>query len=180
MPRRDPEARREYQREYQRKWYQRNRALQMTRVMPGNRRARETINNYVDQVKSRPCADCGGQFPAFMMDFDHVRGAKVAEISRLRGARASRARLEAELAKCEVVCANCHRRRTQLRLLGIEVSRSQFLELFRANECECARVLNCRQSSRFRSSPPLPDSLHANDHVAARNPFARAAALDAA
>ncbi len=55
MPRKDPDARREYQREYQRKWYQRNRALQIMRVTPGNRRAREAINNYVDQVKSMPC-----------------------------------------------------------------------------------------------------------------------------
>ena len=128
MPRKDLEARREYQREYQRKWYQRNRALQMARVTPGNRRAREAINDYVDQVKRRPCADCGGHFPPFIMDFDHVRGDKMAEISKLRGARASRARLEAELAKCEVVCANCHRRRTQLRLLGVEVQLGAFPE----------------------------------------------------
>jgi len=127
MPRKDLDGRREYQREYQRKWYQRNRELQMARVTPGNRRAREAINNYVDQVKSRPCADCGGHFPPFIMDFDHVRGEKAADISRLRGARASRARLEAELAKCEVVCANCHRRRTQLRLLGIDVAPSTVL-----------------------------------------------------
>ncbi len=128
MPRKDPEARRAYHREYQRKWYARHRALQMARVTPGNRRARAAINNYVDQVKRRPCADCGGNFPPFMMDFDHVRGEKTAEISRLRGARAARARLEAELAKCEVVCANCHRRRTQMRLSGVEVTRSELLD----------------------------------------------------
>jgi hypothetical protein len=122
VPRKDPEASREYQREYQRKWYQRNRALQMARVTPGNRRAREAINKYVDQVKSRSCADCGGHFPPFMMDFDHVRGEKTADISRLRGTRASRARLQAELAKCEVVCANCHRRRTQIRMSRCEVA----------------------------------------------------------
>lgn len=129
MPRKDLEARREYQRQYQRKLYQRNRELQMARVTPGNRRAREAINNYVDQVKSRPCADCGGHFPPFIMDFDHVRGEKTADISRLRGARASRARLEAELGKCEVVCANCHRRRTQMRLLGTGVAPSEVLQI---------------------------------------------------
>jgi hypothetical protein len=136
MPRKDLEALREYRREYQRKWYQRNRALQKARVTPGNVRAREAINNYVDQVKSRPCVDCGGHFPPFVMDFDHVRGEKAADISRLRRARASRARLEAELAKCEVVCANCHRRRTQMRLSGFEVARSEFLELLGPNVCE--------------------------------------------
>ena len=105
MPRKDLEARREYRREYQRKWYQRNRALQVARVTPGNGRAREAINNYVDQVKSRPSVDCSGHFPPLMVHFDHVRGEKTPEISELRGARAARATLEAELPKCEVVCA---------------------------------------------------------------------------
>ena len=97
-------------------------------MTPGNRRAREAINKYVDQLKSRPCTDCGGYFPPFVMDFDHVRGDKTADISRLRDARAARAKLEAELAKCEVVCANCHRRRTHLRRLGIEIQPSAVLE----------------------------------------------------
>ena len=64
-----------------------------------------------------------------MMDFDHVRGEKLIDVSRLRSGRPARARLDAELAKCEVVCANCHRRRTQMRLSGVEVGRSEFLGL---------------------------------------------------
>jgi hypothetical protein len=48
------------------------------------------------------------------MDFDHV-GDKSSEISRLMY-DAGTATLLAENAKCEVVCANCHRIRTQHRL----------------------------------------------------------------
>jgi hypothetical protein len=129
MPRKDPDARREYQREYQRQWYRKHRELHMERVTQVNRRAREVAKNYVDQLKRQPCADCGGNFPPFMMDFDHVRGDKLVDVSRLRSGRPARARLEAELAKCEVVCANCHRRRTQMRLSGLEVARSAFLDL---------------------------------------------------
>jgi hypothetical protein len=128
MPRKDPDARREYQREYMRKWYRKNRALHLQRTTRVNRRAREAAKNYVDQAKKRPCADCGGKFPPFMMDFDHVRGEKVADMSRFRSGRLAQSRLEAELAKCEVVCANCHRRRTQMRLLGIEVRPSDVLQ----------------------------------------------------
>src|SRR5579859_7354703 len=91
MPFNDPDVRRAYQRAYQRQWY---------------------LKTYVDQVKAQPCLDCGGRYPPFVMDFDHVRGDRVDAVSRFRAGRLARARLEAELAKCEVVCANCHRRRT--------------------------------------------------------------------
>lgn len=60
-------------------------------------------------LKTKPCADCGHSFPPDVMDFDHVRGVKVAKISRL--VRSSTESLLEELAKVELVCANCHRLR---------------------------------------------------------------------
>ena len=59
------------------------------------------------------------------MDFDHVRGTKVTILAKLRSGRASLSKIEAEIAKCEVVCANCHRIRTYLRRLGVEVGPSE-------------------------------------------------------
>jgi hypothetical protein len=64
------------------------------------------------EAKNRPCADCGRSYPPYVMDFDHVRGEKVANVSVLVAGGASRRRVLAEIAKCEVVCANCHRERT--------------------------------------------------------------------
>jgi L-lysine 2,3-aminomutase len=55
--------------------------------------------------------DCG-ESETFLLDFDHVRGKKRAEISRLVHQGSSRAVLDLEMSKCELVCANCHRRRT--------------------------------------------------------------------
>jgi hypothetical protein len=55
------------------------------------------------------------------MDFDHVRGTKVADLARLRLARGGWSKLVAEIEKCDVVCANCHRLRTKLRREGGEV-----------------------------------------------------------
>ena len=49
-----------------------------------------------------------------VLDFDHLRD-KVDCISALAAWGAPRARLEAEIAKCEVRCANCHRRVTARR-----------------------------------------------------------------
>lgn len=62
----------------------------------------------VDSSKSRPCADCGRTFPLVAMDFDHVRGEKKLVIgSAWRWA--SIEALQEEIAKCDVVCACCHR-----------------------------------------------------------------------
>lgn len=68
--------------------------------------------NRVRELKGAPCADCGQTFPWYVMDFDHVRGEKSFAISE---GVVSLKKLEAEAAKCDVVCANCHRIRTYVR-----------------------------------------------------------------
>jgi 5-methylcytosine-specific restriction endonuclease McrA len=57
--------------------------------------------------------DCGEQDPV-VLEFDHV-GPKRKEISCLAAAGASVRLLGEEISRCEVVCVNCHRRRTGLR-----------------------------------------------------------------
>ena len=59
-----------------------------------------------------PCADCGLTFPAVCMDFDHVRGDKVDNVSYLVSGHRRWEIIETEIAKCEIVCSNCHRVRT--------------------------------------------------------------------
>jgi hypothetical protein len=64
----------------------------------------------VDLIKDVPCMDCGGKFPPYVMDFDHVRGGKRFNIGSQIG-RKLRDLLD-EIGKCDIVCANCHRIRT--------------------------------------------------------------------
>jgi len=72
--------------------------------------------------KSVPCGDCGHRFPPYVMDFDHVRGAKVSDVSAMaRDGRPYEVVL-AEIEKCDVVCANCHRIRTHDREVGKKVT----------------------------------------------------------
>jgi len=69
---------------------------------------------WLRKQKDVPCADCGGRFPPECMDFDHVRGKKAFGI----GGRVGRTPLKdlfREMAKCDVVCANCHRIRGRAR-----------------------------------------------------------------
>ncbi len=68
------------------------------------------FREWVNALKTRPCTDCGDTFPHEAMDFDHVRGVKVAGISDMWSW--GRDKALAEIAKCELVCANCHRVRT--------------------------------------------------------------------
>jgi hypothetical protein len=57
--------------------------------------------------------DCGLTFPPIAMDFDHVRGVKIRSVSQM--ANMKWAHVLAEIAKCELVCACCHRLRTKSR-----------------------------------------------------------------
>ncbi len=59
------------------------------------------------------CVDCGEDEIA-VLEFDHVRD-KRGDLARMAHEGAELEEIEAELAKCEVVCASCHRRRTATR-----------------------------------------------------------------
>lgn len=65
----------------------------------------------MDNAKAKPCADCGVQYPSYVMEFDHL-GDEPKEFDVCKGRFTSVERLMAEIAKCAVVCANCHRVRT--------------------------------------------------------------------
>lgn len=75
-------------------------------------RQRQRRREWMDELKSGPCADCGHTFPPVCMDFDHLGDDKTQIVSRLVYGNASKARVLAEIAKCELVCSNCHRIRT--------------------------------------------------------------------
>lgn len=73
---------------------------------------RERLREYVRGQREKPCADCGTQYPHYVMEFDHARGQKDTDIAKMVRAPVGLPRLLKELAKCDLVCANCHRRRT--------------------------------------------------------------------
>lgn len=69
-----------------------------------------------DYLLTHPCVDCGEPDP-IVLEFDHVHGEKVMDVSTMARRLMSKKRLLEEIAKCEVRCANCHRKRTA-RTLG--------------------------------------------------------------
>lgn len=70
--------------------------------------------HYIDSIKvSSGCSDCKVWGPAEILSFDHVRGIKEFGIGQRWDVAIKR--LEEEIAKCEVVCHNCHAIRTARR-----------------------------------------------------------------
>lgn len=99
--------------EYNRRYYIGN--AERHRDMRARHRARlrTRVAELLESAKDVPCADCGGIFPTEAMDFDHVRGRKRVDATGMRKLGFQTA--VEEIAKCEVVCVNCHRRRTRWR-----------------------------------------------------------------
>jgi hypothetical protein len=78
------------------------------------RSARQRLQDHINKVKSVSCLDCGwdGRECTAAMDFDHVRGEKVASIAQMVRNGGSLEALKEEISKCEIVCTRCHRIRT--------------------------------------------------------------------
>lgn len=77
-----------------------------------NREKRERLREWVSEYKARPCADCGVQYPPYVMDFDHLDPTTKKDVVGRIIMMGSWKQLLAEVEKCDVVCANCHRERT--------------------------------------------------------------------
>ena len=91
----------------------------LARINAFKNAAKQRNRDYANKIKEKtPCKDCGVSYPYYVMDFDHCRGDKGREVSLLVNAPASIERLQAEIDKCDVVCANCHRQRTYGRMFG--------------------------------------------------------------
>jgi hypothetical protein len=67
----------------------------------------------IAKIKNSSCVDCGNIYSPCAMDFDHKDPKeKVSNVSILVGQLIAWDRVQAEIKKCDLVCANCHRLRT--------------------------------------------------------------------
>jgi hypothetical protein len=89
-------------------------------IMGGLMSKRDIVNG----LKNRPCMDCGGWFDPWQMDFDH-REDKRRSVGAMVSGDCSIEAILAEIKKCDLVCANCHRTRThKQRQAGIRISKA--------------------------------------------------------
>lgn len=114
------------EREYKRQHYQNNRVQLIQKQGRINKAKRLFLARKVlAYLQEHPCVDCGESDP-ILLDFDHrdPKTKKLA-ISKMITSTYSWETVLAEIAKCDVRCVCCHRRRTArqqgfLRLLLLE------------------------------------------------------------
>ena len=98
---------------YKQEHYQANKARYVANAMRRRERVHmQNLRTLLTYLKTHPCVDCGETDP-LVLEFDHLRN-KSFNVSKGMVDKSWEAVL-IEIAKCEVVCANCHRRRTLLR-----------------------------------------------------------------
>jgi hypothetical protein len=71
-------------------------------------RNNEFVKSYLSQ---KSCVDCGEK-DIRVLEFDHVNGKKYNDVSTMVWRACSIKKIQNEINKCEIVCANCHRIRT--------------------------------------------------------------------
>ena len=99
--------------EYGKQHYAKNRQRYIDQAKVINDKLRLERTRYlIDYFRTNPCIDCGEPDPV-VLEFDHLRDKSFAVSYGLTTQRWQTVLDEIE--KCEVVCANCHRRRTARR-----------------------------------------------------------------
>lgn len=116
MPYKDKKVRAAKQKIRSAEWYKKNKKEFIKKVKVNTLRYRELAQGFVlKYLMSNPCKDCGETDP-IVLEFDHVRGKKVASVCNMSvSGGCSLVKIKKEIDKCEVVCANCHRKRTAKR-----------------------------------------------------------------
>jgi hypothetical protein len=96
---------------YNKSWYENNKEEHKKHAVINKKKySLENITFVMEYYKTHPCVDCGESDPV-CLDFDHVSGEKLANISTMIVTYNLKSLIK-EIEKCQVRCANCHRRKT--------------------------------------------------------------------
>ena len=93
-----------------RQYYSENKEKHRRVVIERNKKIKkENQQKFLEYLRTHPCVDCGVD-DLVVLELDHLRDKEHNVTTMFSGY--SWNRILKEINKCEVVCANCHRRRT--------------------------------------------------------------------
>ena len=102
---------RDCQHDHHRTWYINHQEQEKQRTQRRRVKVREGAREYVYQyLLTHPCVRCGESDPV-VLEFDHIRG-KSANVGTLIHTGVSLERIKVEISLCQVLCSNCHRKKT--------------------------------------------------------------------
>ncbi len=102
---------RECHKSFRKTWYEKNKARHLGNVKARKHEMRDIARNYVwEYLSLHPCVECGESDPV-VLEFHHRHG-KDKAVSEMVAGGFSIATIQAEIDKCDVLCANCHRKKT--------------------------------------------------------------------
>ena len=101
------------QRAYKLKHYYENKDYYISKSKKHNAEYKEKVRSVLDEhLKQNPCVDCG-EDDIYVLDFDHVEPSlKEYGICNMVSSKRPLEEILNEVKKCQIRCANCHRRRT--------------------------------------------------------------------
>lgn len=110
MPLKDKEARAAYHKQYMQKWYAKNKKKHISYVAKNRATHRDRIAQWLSEMgKKLECSICLEDHVA-CMDFHH-RNPEEKEFNIAHGnIYYSKEKVLKELAKCDILCSNCHRK----------------------------------------------------------------------
>jgi hypothetical protein len=93
--------------------YNSNKEYYLSKSKKRNKKLRDEVNDFLRKHLLRhPCIDCG-ESDIVVLEFDH-KGIipKLKAVSQLKNYQVPIYKIKEEIEKCEIRCANCHRRKT--------------------------------------------------------------------
>ena len=103
---------REKQREASRRHYAKHREKVIAKAKLYSKAAKSRVRAFINaHLVANPCVDCG-EADIVVLEFDHIGDDKKFNISDATRHGYGMDKVIAEIAKCEVRCANCHRKKT--------------------------------------------------------------------
>lgn len=93
-------------------WWRKNPDKRATQIANNAKRIQRNRDYVLAYLQDHPCMDCE-EDDVVVLEFHHLDPSlKVKAVSQLMYETTSLKRIQEEIDKCEVICANCHRRRT--------------------------------------------------------------------